>query len=102
MANITFQGVVATDGSTKITCTGTTLTIHSIIITNNSANYVLTYNRCSVDLPTITIVPIYELTLDAGDTIRDTEEYVLNTAEYIQLISDVSGSTTYSITATEV
>jgi hypothetical protein len=49
----------------------------------------------------ITIVPIYELTLDAGDTIRDTEEYVLNTAEYIQLISDVAG-TTYSITATEI
>jgi hypothetical protein len=100
MANITFQGVVATDGSTRITCTTTTLTIHSIIITNNSVNYVLTYNRCSIDLPTITIVPIYELTLDAGDTIRDTEEYVLNTGEYIQLISDVAGSTTYSITAT--
>lgn len=99
--DVTFQGVVATDGSTKITCTGVKLTIHSIIINNATANYVLTYNRCSIDLPTITIVPIYEFTLDAGDTVRDTEEYILDTGEYIQLISDVAG-TTYSITATQV
>jgi hypothetical protein len=101
MAYVTFQGVVATDGSTKITCTTSTLTVDSIIVTNNSANYVLTYNRCSIDLPTITIVPIYELTLDSGDTVTDTEQYVLNTGEYIQLISDVAG-TTYSITANVV
>lgn len=99
--DVTFQGVVATDGSTKITCVGTKLTIHSIIINNAGSNYVLTYNRCSIDLPTITIVPIYEFTLDAGDTVRDTEEYVLNPGEYIQLISDVAG-TTYSITATQI
>jgi hypothetical protein len=99
--DVTFQGVVATDGSTKITCTGSKLTIHSIIINNGTSNYILTYNRCSIDLPTITIVPIYELTLDAGDTVRDTEEYVLNPGEYIQLISNVAG-TTYSITATEI
>lgn len=98
---ITYQGIVATDGSTKITCTGSKLTIHSIIINNGSLNYVLTYNRLSINLPTLTVVPIYELTLDAGDTIRDTEEYVLNPGEYIQLISDVAG-TTYSITATAI
>ena len=99
--DITFQGVVATDGSTKITCTTAKLTIHSIIINNISSNYILTYNRCSIDLPVITIVPIYEFTLDAGDTIRDTEEYVLDNGEYIQLISNVAG-TTYSVTATQV
>ena len=98
--DITFQGLVATDGSTKITCTGTKLTIHSIIVTNITSSYVLTYNRCSIDLPTITIVPIYEFTLDAGDTVRDTEEYILGYGDYIQLISNVPG-TTYSITATE-
>jgi hypothetical protein len=60
---------------------------------------VLTFNRFVFDPITVSLIPIYELTLDAGDTIRDTEEYVLNNSDYIQLISDVPG-TTYSITAT--
>ena len=98
---VTFQGIVSTTGSTQITCTTTKLTIHSIIINNGSSNYVLTYNRYVVG-PPISLIPIYELTLDAGDTIRDTEEYVLNFGDYIQLISDVAATTTYSITATQI
>ena len=95
---VTYQGIVSTTGSTQIACTGTQLAIHSIIINNGSSNYVLTHNRY-VAGPPISLIPIYELTLDAGDTIRDTEEYVLNFGDYIQLISNVPG-TTYSITAT--
>ena len=101
MANIvTYQGIVSTTGSTQITCTGPKLTIHNIIINNGSSNYVFTLNRFVNDPPTFSLIPIYEFTLDAGDTIRDTEEYVLNFSDYLQLISNVPG-TTYSITATE-
>jgi hypothetical protein len=96
--DVTYQGIVSTTGSTQITCTGVKLVINSIIINNGVSNYVLTYNRY-VAGPPISLIPIYELTLDAGDTIRDTEEYVLNPGDYIQLISDVAGTTTYSITA---
>ena len=98
MANVTYQGIVSTTGSTQILCTSTSLTIRSIIINNGSANYVFTLNRYVNAPPVVSLIPIYELTLDAGDTIRDTEEYVLNNGDYIQLISDVAG-TTYSITA---
>jgi len=99
MANVTYQGIVSTTGSTQIVCTGLSLVVHSIIINNASSNYVLTFNRFVFDPITVSLIPIYALTLDAGDTIRDTEEYVLNNSDYIQLISDVPG-TTYSITAT--
>ena len=100
MANVTYQGIVSTTGSTQILCTGTQITIHNIVINNTTSNYVFTLNRFVYDPPTLSLIPIYEFTLDSGDTIRDTEEYVLNPGDYLQLISDVAGSTTYSITAT--
>jgi len=50
--------------------------------------------------PGIHKIPIYELSLDAGDSIRDTESYILFEGDYIQLISDVAG-TTYYIRATQ-
>lgn len=98
MASVTYQGIVSTTGSTKIICTGLSLTIHNIIITNSTSSYVLTFNRFVYDPIVVSLIPIYELTLDGGDTIIDTEEYVLNNGDYIQLISNVPG-TTYSITA---
>lgn len=96
---VIYQGRVETDGSTKITCTTTSLTITNIVINNLDSNYILNFNRFST-APGIHAIPIYELSLDAGDSIRDTESYVLHTNDYIQLISDVPG-TTYYIKATQ-
>lgn len=96
--NKIYQGKIALDGSTKITCTASSMTINTIIINNLNSNYVLNFNRFE-DGPGIHIVPIYELSLDAGDSIRDTEQYVLSKNDYIQLISDVA-ETTYYIKAT--
>jgi hypothetical protein len=96
---VIYQGNVATDGSTKIFCTTSSLTITNIIINNFSSNYVFTLNRYKSDASLVT-VPIYELSLDAGDSIRDTTPYILYTLNYIQLISDVAG-TTYYIKATQ-
>jgi len=96
---VIFQGHVATDGSTKITCTTTSLVINSIIINNLDANYVFNLNRFMTG-PGIHEVPIYEFTLDAGDSIRDLETYTLENGNYLQLISDVDGTTFY-ISATQ-
>ena len=95
---VIYQGDVATDGSTKIFCTTSSLTITNIIILNTDSNYVFNLNKFKGDasLPT---VPIYELYLNAGDVIRDSDSYILFTFDYIQLISNVPG-TTYYIRAT--
>jgi hypothetical protein len=97
--NVIFQGHVATDGSTKITCTTTSLVINSIIINNLDDAYVFNLNRYMTG-PGIHEVPIYEFTLDAGDSIRDLETYSLENGNYLQLISDVPGTTFY-ISATQ-
>jgi hypothetical protein len=96
---VIYQGHVATDGSTKIVCTTTSLTINTIIINNLDSNYVFNFNRFE-NGPGIHLIPIYELSLDAGDSIRDTESYVLGKDDYIQFVSDVPG-TTYYIKATK-
>jgi hypothetical protein len=97
--NIIFQGNVATDGSTKITCTTTSLVIDSIIINNLDSSYTFNLNRFMVG-PGIHEVPIYRFELNAGDSIRDKESYFLANGNYLQLISSVPGTTFY-ISATQ-
>jgi hypothetical protein len=97
--NIIFQGNVATDGSTKITCTTTSLIIDSIIINNLDSAYTFNLSRFMTG-PGIHEVPIYEFQLDAGDSIRDLETYSLANGNYLQLISSVPGTTFY-ISATQ-
>jgi hypothetical protein len=89
-----YQGEIATDGSTRIVCTGSFMNINNIIITNLTSNYTLTLNRTSLTTSEF-LVPIYEFQLDAGDTIRDTEIYPLLNNDSLQLISDVPGTTFY-------
>jgi hypothetical protein len=98
--DVIFQGNIATDGSTKITCTTTSLIIDTIIINNIDAAYVFIMNRYMTG-PGIHEIPIYDFTLDAGDTIRDTDMYILFKGNYLQLISDVPG-TTYYIKGTQI
>ena len=97
--NIIFQGNVATDGSTKITCTTNSLVINSILINNLDANYTFNLSRFMTG-PGIHEVPIYEFQLDQGDSIRDLETYSLANGNYLQLISSVPGTTFY-ISATQ-
>jgi hypothetical protein len=95
---VIYQGNVATDGSTRILCTTTSLTITNIVINNLGSNYVFNLNRINNNSSLVT-VPIYELSLDMGDSIRDTNTYILYNSDYIQFISDVAG-TTYYVKAT--
>ncbi len=96
---VVFEGSVATDGSTKIICTTSTLTIHSVTINNITSIYTFTLNRllsASSTFPSL----VYNFDLDLGDSIRDTTQYDLLTGNCLQLISDVAG-TTYYINATQ-
>lgn len=93
--DIIYKGSVATDGSTKIACTTTSLVIDTIIINNFDSAYVFTMN-IFVNSPGVNVeAPIYDFTLDAGDSVRDTDLYTLFKGSYLQLISDVPGTTYY-------
>lgn len=92
--NVVYQGKVALDGSTRITCTGTSLLINVIIINNLDSNYVFSLHRFETG-PGIHNIPIYQFELDAGDSIRDTEGYLLSQGDYLQLTSDVDETTFY-------
>ena len=91
--DLTYQGNVDTNGNTKIVnTTELILVVNSIIVNNlNSAYNFILYRGTPTG-----IVPLYRLTLDAGDSIRDSENYILNIGEYLQLVSNVSGTTFYA------
>ena len=84
------QGEIALDGSTKIVATSSAIIITSIIINNLSEDYSFILYRGNNN-----IVPLYRFDLDAGDTIRDSEEYVLNPGEYLKLVTNVANTTYY-------
>jgi hypothetical protein len=92
---VTFQGNVALDGSTRIICSTDKLIINSIIINNLLNDYTFTFNQYieGKDLPEVTI---YEFNLKTGDTIRDEGEYFLTPKNYLKFISDVAGTTYYA------
>lgn len=90
--NVIFQGTLSSgcDGQ-RITCTTTSLTINDISI-NNSSAYTFTLNRFTSGQGTVLI---YTFDLDAGDNVRDNETYILNTGDYLELISSIPGTTFY-------
>lgn len=92
--SVVFQGDVDIVNGTKITCTTFQLTISSIVINNLSSNYIFTLNRVNSD-PGSVSVPVYQFDLDSGDSIRDNEVYILSKGDYLELLSDVSGTTFY-------
>lgn len=97
-SQLVFQGEIALDGSTKITSQGDKLIIDYIVVTNITGDYVfsLVKHMQGTLFPDVTI---YEFALEQGDVVRDDERYVLNKGNYIQLNSDIAG-TTYHVTAT--
>jgi len=97
---VIYQGNVALDGSTRIISNIGTLVINTIIINNPISNYVFTLNRY-MTASGISQVLLYTFELNAEETLRDTQTYTLNLNNFIELISDVPGTTFY-ISATEI
>ena len=98
--NIVYQGKIALDGSTKISCTTASMTITLMVFNNIGANYILTVSRFETG-PGIHEVPIYKLELDAGDSVRDTTGYILSQGDYIRLESTVADTSYYINTIEE-
>jgi len=96
---VVYEGTVATDGSTKIICNSSILTIHTITINNISSAYTFTLNRLLTVSSTFPSL-VYTFDLDIGDSIRDSQGYVLVVGNCLQLITDVPG-TTYYINGTQ-
>ena len=97
---VTYQGNVALDGSTRIICNSGTLVINTIIINNPLYDYVFTLNRY-MTVSGIPEVLLYTFELGLGETLRDTQTYTLNLNNFIELLSDVPGTTFY-ISATQI
>lgn len=93
--DIIFEGPLETDGSTKIVCSTDSLVINTIIINNFDDPYVITMNIFIATPGVNNEAPIYEFTLDAGDSVRDVSEYTLFRGSYLQLVSSVPGTTYY-------
>jgi len=94
-----YQGHVSPDESTKIVCTGTSMIVKSIIINNVDTAYTIIVNRFMTG-PGIHRILLYDFLLDAGDTVRDFDEYILYKNNYIELITNVPG-TSYCIRTEE-
>lgn len=92
--NIILQGDVDAVNGTKIVCTTFQLSISSIVINNLGSNYMFTLNRVNSE-PGSVAVPVYQFDLQTGDSIRDNEGYILSTGDYLELTSDVTGTTFY-------
>lgn len=94
MAEIVAQGELDVAGT--ILCTGTDQRILvklNNLRFNNPAAYVLTLER--YDAATATSQVIYELTLDAGDTVTDNFIYALKNGDKLVAYSDVPGTSYY-------
>jgi 5-methylcytosine-specific restriction endonuclease McrA len=81
-SKIFYQGEVQVNGSTKIVCTSTRLIILNIVINNLTSAYTFTLNRYkqkvnSEQKTSLQEVPLYKFSLEEGDSIRDTNEYIL-------------------------
>jgi len=92
MSTIVYQGTITTTGSTRIPCTSGRLLITSIIINNLTLPYSITVSKF---LNNGQSIPLYQFDLDAGDSVRDTEDYLLNTGDLIEILTDVAGGTYY-------
>ena len=97
--NKIYQGNISTEFGTKIICNSDKMIINTIIINNTETNYIISINTF-IGNPGIHKIPIYTFSLNAGDTVRDTDEYILYKDNYLELNSNVAG-TSYYINTTE-
>lgn len=95
MADITGQGEVDIAGTTlAVGQTASVLLLRSLTIRfYNPAAYVVTVKR--YESLTGTTETLFELTLDAGDTVTDTTPYVLNDGDELIAYSNVPGTSYY-------
>lgn len=92
--NTVYQGDIAIGGTTRIECKSSSLSISSIIIANATNAYTITatiYTGYSDTKET----PLYQFSLDLGDSVRDSNVYILTNGGYLILDTDATGGTYY-------
>jgi hypothetical protein len=89
-----YQGEISIDGDTIVEATNGPIIIKSIIINNLVSDYYIILYRKSADSPN-NIIPMYKFNLELGDTVRDSENYHLNTGDSILLVTNVIKTTYY-------
>lgn len=89
-----YQGNIRTDGSTKIICEDVSMTIININITNPTSISRLNVSKFMTG-DGIHEVPLYNFELMDGDVVTDNTPYILYLDSYLQLISDVVGTSYY-------
>lgn len=96
MAEFSYQGVLAVTGTTLATGSDIESPILTKIVSlrfNNPAAYVLQLYKYEASTATTSL--IYELNLDAGDTVTDALVYALNPGDTMTAYSNIVGTTYY-------
>lgn len=95
MAEFSKQGDLSTSGTILYTGStgGASLTKVSNLRFNNPAAYTLKLEKFEASSGLTTV--IYDLTLDAGDTVTDNLNYALNPGDQLIATSDIAGTTYY-------
>lgn len=95
MAEFSTQGELSLTGTVILTGTNTLLLTKVLSLRfNNPAAYTVQLYR--YDASTTNTYLIYELSLDAGDTLTDTLTYALNADDQLIAYSDIAGTTYYA------
>jgi hypothetical protein len=95
MAEISKQGDLSTSGTILYTGSrgGALLTKVSSLRFNNPSAYTLLLEKYEATTATTTV--IYDLSLDAGDTVTDNLVYALNPGDQLIATSNITGTTYY-------
>jgi|LauGreDrversion4_2_1035121.scaffolds.fasta_scaffold127327_3 hypothetical protein len=96
MGEFSYQGVLAVTGTVLATGNADkSLTLTKVVNLrfNNPAAYILQLYK--YEALTATTSLIYELTLDAGDTVTDSLAYALNPGDTMTAYSNIVGTTYY-------
>lgn len=89
---LTNQGIVSVTGTVIAKAKGSSIRVDKIIINNTTVPYTISlykYNHNSGS----DLVLIYKYDLDAGDSVVDTDGYLLNPEDYIKAFSSVANTT---------
>lgn len=96
VGEVALQGTLSTSGTVLFTVPlNFSVKISSMRYTNPTTNYVITFKKYSA--VESALIEVYTLNLNAGDILLDDFIYYCTPGEYLEVTSDVVGTTYYVI-----
>lgn len=89
---LTNQGIISSGGSILIKAKTFPVRVDKIIINNTLVPYIISLYKYNYNSGRDLIL-IYKFDLDAGDSVIDTDGYILNPEDYIKAVSTAAGTT---------